>query len=83
MCMWPGVHQYSLQRSDKNYDFQVTQIFKVCFVIWNDSSRDIHGSYIKSPNNSHTQKIAVITLKFEQGGFTVEKDADRTAQCRS
>ena len=29
--------------------------------------------YRKTPKNSNTQKFAVITLKVEQGGFTLEK----------
>ena len=29
--------------------------------------------YSKTPKNSNTQKFAVITLKVEQGGFTLEK----------
>ena len=30
------------------------------------------SNYCKNPKNSYTEKFAVITLKFEQGGFTIE-----------
>ena len=41
----------------------------------------LNTNYQKTPKNSDTQKFVVITLKFEQGGFTVmnPKDADRMA----
>ena len=30
------------------------------------------GNYLQNPKNSDTQNIAVLTIKFEQGGLTVE-----------
>ena len=40
-------------------------------------SENLKYEYCKNPKNSDTRKNAVITLKFAQGGFTIEKGVQK------